>query len=784
MAGLMADDSTGLLTGFKILETGCRLAGAVCGRMFAELGAEVIRIEASRGDEDPDPADHFMSQNVCKRGQRLNLRDGGDRAQFNALARDADLIISSWDPEDARSLMLQPHALRVLNASAVLVYVTPFGLDGPDSGLVGSDIVVFHTSGLARLLIGEVDDPEVTPPVRAAGQQSEFVAGIAAACAAMQGLFRKEQVGVGALIDVSMQEALAYMDVAGLAAPAFGEGTKSRRRDRIAGPRLAILPAADGFVAISPREEHQWQQMLDVIGNPEWARDARFATREAREANAEVVIKHLSEWSRNRKKEEIFRAAQAERVPCFPFMTPGEHLASKQLKHRDFFRHLRSDTGGRFLLPGTPYGLPKTDSVPAIPYDRARAGSASSLKWVTARRTAVVPKTATRPTRDALPLRGVRVADLSWVFAGPLCTRYLAAMGAEVVKVETAKHPASSRAGIFHDVLGQTKRSVSLDLKSAAGLAVMKKLVSKSDVVVENFAPGVMGRLGLSWEELQRIRPDLVMLSASGMGQTGPEADVVAYGTLLQVYTGFASLNGFRGAPPSIGMVWSDPLCGLLMAFSVVAALRRSRATGVGRHVDFSMVEAILTTMPGALLEHQMNRTLGPNGNDDPEYFPHGVFRCRGEDAWLAIAVTGQREWRSLSQVIGLPEALRDLDVKRRRARAPEILDLVEKWTRSRDAHTAMRDLQAMGVPAGASLSNSDLAKDPHLRQRRFFQMLPDRVGQERLLPTLPWRWCDGEPPQYRAAPGLGQHTVEVLRDLLGFSDAEINAMQAAGALT
>jgi crotonobetainyl-CoA:carnitine CoA-transferase CaiB-like acyl-CoA transferase len=772
----------GLLHGIRVLETGPRLASAVTGRIFAELGADVIKLEIPEGDPYRELGPHFdgentggifLSQNIAKRGAKVDLGREQGRQKLAELARSADLILSSWTTGELASFGLDADAMARLNPNAVLVSLTPFGLSGPRSGHRGTDLTVFHASGLAKGLIGPVVDPDSTPPVRASGEQSQFISGAAAACAGMLALYRKQISGAGAVIDISMQEALSFMDISGMAAPVFNVPGRPRKLKQVPGPNLTLLPACDGWVAISPREEHQWKQWLSVMGNPEWGDDPRFANRALREENSEDIQPLLAAWTRTRKKMDLFHVAQDNHVPCFPLMNPAEHLESDQLKVREYFRSL-----GELVLPGVPYKTKDDDLAPTAKYREV----GDDVDWLSnGNSSSGVSKSS---TSSELPLRGVRVTDLSWVIAGPTCTRYLASMGAEVVKVETSARPDPGRFGQLHDVLGQGKLAITLNLKSPEGLDAIKKLIASSDILVENFAPGVMDRLGLSWDVLQEFNPGLVMVSASGTGQVGPTRHVAAYGTLLQVYTGFAGLNGFAGQEPSIGMAWADPLCGMLLGFIATAALGVSRLTGAGRRVDFSMVEAMLATMPGPLLAYQASGDeLQPSGNDDEQFFPHDAYHCAEEDSWVAIAVTDDREWEALAAVIGAPKELRSLNVEQRRERARQINDLVRGWTAVKDARQAESELQKAGVPAATSVSVADLLDDPHLNARGFFATLKDRKGIDRKMPSLPWQWQGLEEPQYGIPPGLGSDTAKVLRDLLGYSETEIAAMDESGAL-
>ena len=246
----------------------------------------------------------------------------------------------------------------------------------------------------------------------------------------------------------------------------------------------------------------------------------------------------------------------------------------------------------------------------------------------------------------------MRVLDFSWVIAGPTATRYLAAMGAEVIKVEAPGAGDPGRASGLHEVLGQAKRGIVLDLKQQAGRDVALALAERCDVLVENFATGVMDRLGLGAAALRARNPGLLYVSASGLGRTGPESHAVAYGTLLQCYAGFAGLNRHPGRSPRVGMAWLDPMCGLMLAFIVAAGLWARRTHGAVARADFSMVEAMLWTMAEPLLAAQAGLPPVAQGNRSDSCSPHGVYRCAGDDAWLALAVRDAAEWSALCGVI------------------------------------------------------------------------------------------------------------------------------------
>jgi crotonobetainyl-CoA:carnitine CoA-transferase CaiB-like acyl-CoA transferase len=684
---------TPLLSGLTVARIGSGLAGAVCGRMFADLGASVVCV-------DPDLSTPLT----------VHLNAGKEVVSADWLSR-ADLIVCQDWPETA--------SIRSRNLSVPIVTISPFGDSGPAANDPATDLTLLYASGIARLLTGQVDDLAETP-IRPVGEQSAFIGGLAAACAGMHAVLAPEP---GAVVDVSIQEALATLAMTELTRAALtGRGARRKRVTDGNGATVCILPARDGYVAISPREEKQWTAWLETMGSPEWGSDSRFVTKSDRVANWDALHALMSEWSRGHEKQWIADIAQAAHVPSFPLCELSEHLTSAQLRHRGFWRET-----GTIKMPSAPFGLTLHPGVSPC----ASRGS------------------------GPLPLSGIRVLDFSWVIAGPTATRYLAAMGAEVIKVEAPGRGDPGRATELHTVLGQAKKAIVLDLKRPEDREAARALVKTSDVLVENFATGVMDRLGLGAESLRAINRNLIYVSASGLGRTGPEANAVAYGTLLQCYAGFAGLNRHPGVAPRVGFAWLDPMLGLMLAFATAASLWRRRATGDVARVDCSMIEALLWTLSGPLLATQTGSPVGPVGNRSDGYSPHGAWRCGGEDAWISIAVRDDTDWRALCGVVADLAPLSELDFSGRVDRETEIDAVLRSWAETRDAPDAAASLVRAGIPASALAGSTDLVSSPHLIARGFWD--------EKKLPGLPWRASFGR--ANGPAPALGADTEAVLRE-------------------
>ncbi len=387
---------------------------------------------------------------------------------------------------------------------------------------------------------------------------------------------------------------------------------------------------------------------------------------------------------------------------------------------------------------------------------------------------------------------GYRVADFTWVWAGPTCTMQLAHMGAEVIRMESMRRPCLlrslppwpdgqpglNRSGYFNQY-NQGKRSILLDLSKAEAVEIAKKLVAVSDVAVENFAGGVIERLGLGYEALKKAKSDIIMISMSGYGQTGPEASYVSYGPAQVPLSGLSSLTGYAGWPPMhVGMSYGDPTAGLHAAFAVLAALFHREKSGEGQYIDMSQWESSLSVVAEGLMDQALNGTQPPRMGNRIQYMaPHGIYRCAGEDRWVSIAVLTDDEWHAFCGAIGQPGLADDArfrTVEDRKANEDELDAIIEAWTSTLDRFEVRDRLQATGIAAFPPMSNKDLAEDPHLNERKFFVEKEHPEVGVRKHAGMPWRMSETPCAVWRAAPTIGQDNDYVYGEVLGFSSAQI----------
>ena len=384
-------------------------------------------------------------------------------------------------------------------------------------------------------------------------------------------------------------------------------------------------------------------------------------------------------------------------------------------------------------------------------------------------------------------LKGIRILDFSWVLVGPYATRLLADFGAEVIKVQPLMPEAEDKFSRgYYNTWNRNKRGITLNLNNPEGVALAKRLVNISDAVVENFTPRVMANWGLDYDRLKKIKPDLIMLSLSTMGSTGRWRDYTGFGPTIQAFSGITFLTSFPGKPPlGLGTAYADHIAGLFACLALLGAVEYRRRTGEGQYIDVSQVEAMASLLGDAILDYQIEgREAEAVGNSSTEAAPHGVYRCKGDDRWCAIAVFTDDEWQGFKRALGNPPWAGDkrfATFSGRLKNKARLDRLVEEWTKKHTAEEAMALLQKQGVAAGAVQAASDLVRDPQLNGRGFFIELDHPGLGKTVSDAVPIRLSETPAKYSRAAPLLGQDNEYVYGELLGLSRGELTELKKQG---
>jgi len=393
------------------------------------------------------------------------------------------------------------------------------------------------------------------------------------------------------------------------------------------------------------------------------------------------------------------------------------------------------------------------------------------------------------------PLDGIRIVDFTWAWAGPYATLLLALLGAEVIKVESHRRLDHTRlrslmtgptlggpnqSTVFNDI-NLNKLSLTLNLAQPKAIDIVKRLVRLADVVTQNMRPGVMDRLGLSYEVLKQIKPDIIMLSSSALGTTGPERTYVGYAPTFAAMSGLAYISGHPEGQPSTLTGAIDTRVGTTSAFAILAALNHRQHTGQGQHIDLSSSEAISCLVGDTLMDYTMNgRVQERKGNRDDFMVPHGCYPCRGDDCWVTIAVSTEEEWHAFCKASGNPSWTEDerfIDADNRRQNEAELDKLVSDWTKQYTDYEVTEILQNAGVAAAPTLSGEMVSKDAHSIERGFFTEVEHPELGKRIVVGAPWRLSATPAKTPRPAPLMGEDNQYVLNELLGISQEEIDQL-------
>jgi len=781
---------------------------SLCSKILADLGALVIKVESPGGDlsrrigpfwqnsPHPERSLFFWYNNTNKLGITLDLEQRDDRQIFLRRIENCDVVVETFMPGYLDGLGLGFKSLTELNPGLVMVSVTGFGQSGPRRGFKSCDLVASALGGQMY-----ISGSPSLPPIKAYGEQSYSVASLYAAVGALLGLRKRAKSGKGEHIDISLQEAVASTLDYVMVRYFHEQVVPKRRGDRHWNDFFCILPCKDGFIHITPLLG--WETVVDLLDSEGIAEDLKgekWKDEEYRALNVDHVIAVLRGWTGVHNVNELFELGQLMRFPWAPVHSPQEILRSPQLKARGFFAdYEHPELGCAVLYPGVPYRFSRDHATPRM---RAPLTGEHNLhlrqggQWLEQATNKMAPMRArNQEARSKVEniLTGIRVMDFSRVLAGPYATRILADFGAEVIKIQSGKTAtgAEDNGGPYFSAWNRNKRSMTLDMNHPEAREIALKLVSISDVVVENFSPRVMSNWGLNYDKLKEAREDLIMLSMSGMGQTGPWKNFVAFGPTVQSVGGLTYLTSYnKESPMGLGYSYADVVSGIYGATAVLAALEDSSQTGHGQHIDLSEYEAVCSLIGPALLAvaTDSNQVL-PQGNQASHIpaGPYGCYKCLGKDRWCVIAVHDETEWRALCRASGHPAWASDKrfsTLAMRKEHAGQLDALIEAWTSKVKAEEVMDLLQSARVPAGVVQNAEDLAIDPQLRAREFFVDLEHPSLGKKAIDSSPIRMEGISAGEWTPAPLLGSDNRYVYQELLGLTEAEFRAYIKKGVIS
>lgn len=759
----MSEGAPTPLGDLHVVEVSDRIAGSYCGKLLVDAGADVVKVEPAAGD----PLRRFTAT-----GGRI--ADGADSPLFSYLSAGkrsvtsisdellawADVVLVTGNRNAATGHGIDPTQILEARPECVVVSVSDYGWTGPWAERQATEFTLQADSGLT----GFRGDPS-GPPISVGGDLGEYMGGAWAAYGAMALRHRVSSGGQGGHLDMSMLEAITLMQSSEWLHSQLLQRGPVRRSVEVP----SIEPAKDGYIGISMVTGQQWLDFAAMVDCPEFTEIEQLRFQIGRWDYRDWIRERIDPWMRERTVAEIVELGQLFRLPLAPLGNGSTTPDMDHLKARGVY----VDNPAGFRQPRAPWLMSVAAPAP-VRVAPAIGEADGEPHWA--------PRQSEQPTSSSgAPLAGVRVVDFTAFWAGPAATHALAAFGADVIKIEAIQRPDGIRYSggmrtdvddwweygwVFH-AMNTNKRSVTLDLQSDEGLRLVKELVRQADVVIENFSPRVMEQFGLDADVLLEINPRAVVVRMPAFGLTGPWRDRVGFAPTMEQIAGLAWVTGLPDGLPVAPRGACDPLAGAHAAFVTLAALDFARRTGLGQLVEVPMLETVLNVTAVQTIEFDVFGTvMKRRGNRGHGVALQDIYRCAGDDDWLAVSVNTDDRLSALAQLVGG----KDVDI--------------EQWLASQDAAMAAEKLAEVGIPAAVVISPSLVVDNPQLLHRGFFERLVHPRTGEGLYPCPPFAHIDGMATWLRRTPPtLGQHNSEVLTELCGLTEAALERLAADGVI-
>jgi crotonobetainyl-CoA:carnitine CoA-transferase CaiB-like acyl-CoA transferase len=788
----------------RVIEIGCSAATSYCARLFADFGADVQKIEPASGDplRDSSPltpggqSAWFAFLNFNKSSIVMDATDPDATTRLTTLIENCGILVDGRDVDSADCPSIDIAAIRQRHPGLIYLEASWFGREGPYARFAATDSTVRALAGLVKLV-----GPVGGPPLYAPDFQTGILAGLWGFIAAASSAVARMQGRAGRSWSLSIFESsLAVSEYQMF--EGFGRGAMMRRiginRFRPTFP-VGIYETQKGWLGVTTVTLAQWRAFCDMLGLFELRDDPALVQGADRLHYMDQIERQFMPRLKTRAAQEWFVEGLKRKIPIVPVPDISDLLGDAEKKARGaIVPVLLGEEEG--LTVGSMQRLTLTPPRRGgrVPAPGEQQGFASTRAHLTGTESVLLRGIE---VDDRQPLHGIRVIDFSMGWAGPLCTRTLADLGADVIKVEAIQYPdwwrgVDRRRAYVEDqmyemtpefcIMNRNKRGITLDLKRPQGVALAKQLLAGAHIVISNYSVDVLPKLGLGYDVLRKLNPRLVMMAMSAFGTNSVHRDCRAYGSTLEQGSGLPSVVGNADGPPVMSHIaFGDAVGGLNGCAAVLVALSHALNSGQGQFIDLAQIECMMPfAAPWITVYSIGGKPPIRYGNRHPQFAPHGCFQCAGEDNWIMVAATDEDMWRRLAVLIGRPDWARDASLKSAEARRgiENVIGRgIEAWTRTRDADQAMSELQAASIAAGVARLPSELLNDRHLRSRAFLQEVERTFIGLHPQPSIPIR--EGREPYAirTAAPTLGQHNGEILSGLLGLSAPEIEQLAREG---
>ncbi len=784
------------LSGLRVVDLADE-KGELAGRVLADFGAEVLRVEPPSGavSRSLPPFDsegrslYFASRNSNKLGLALDLDAGDDRRQLLELLARADVLIESEKPGRMEERGLDPETLTARFSHLIVLSISDFGQTGPYRDWVATDSTMCAISGMQFKAGIGAREPLLSPAA-----MCYDIAGIMGAYSVMTAYYQRERTGWGQSIDLSVLEAVAQQTDWSFSNGSLNEAKSiDAPQTRVgSGPVYPIFPCKGGYVRLVIMAPRQWRAMREWLGEPDYLQDPKYDSFLGRMEIAEALAVVIGDLFETMTHEEVSFEAQKRGIVCTPVLAPNEVIDNDHFQSRGTFVEAEYAAGaigqvasGFFELDRQRMGYRTRP-----PEIGEHADQIASGFWPGERPT----PSGSRPD-PSRPFEGLRVLDFGIGGVGVEAARFFADYGADVIKIESRTYPDFIRVVMSTEMSGsfassnRSKRAFGVNLKTKEGVALLHELAKHSDVVTENGSTGMMAAMGVGYEQLSKTNPGIIMASSQLLGDHGAWADWIGYGPSTQPIGGLVYLWDYpeEGLPAGGTSIFPDHLAGRLLSITALAGLIRRLRTGRGGHGSVAQAEGVVNMLGTQMLKAGLEPgSVQPLGNRNERGAPWGSYPCAGDDQWVAITIRDDADWKRLCGALGNPDWSQSDELagaQGRFAAHDEIDAHLIEWTKTMSKRTVTATLQMFGVPAAPMYNASDQLADPHFQARGY----PRWVDQQGL------GWMAFEGPAFHTsgmedinvfeAPLIGEHTREIASVVMGLDDSTIDKHLAAGTL-